>query len=261
MATVATLVGKVREDLGFPDRDALRESQILQKLYEHNQRYVNQMKLTQESWLLRRFTLTVTTSSDTYPILTAEPTATDFAGAFLVETDPTYYTTTEKRREVTIVNYQNADLVEPRSKVATTSDGDGEVDTVTAISFVHLDGAWKAITFPRGAAGRYRVYYEPGAIADAGLTAELSTLPPFHHMVALATELSVLPLCRWSAQDAAEQGRLRADLAGSISRDLKAWVEVWDRYRYQSHDEQPTSRLSFGRHRRAASRRSRLLGF
>jgi hypothetical protein len=264
MPTVAAVLGKVRDYLSHSEESyalKLNMGLALSMLYDQNQLYVNEMKLTQEGWLLKRLTLPVTTDSSEYAITTVDATATDFGGAFLVETDPAYYTTTSKRREVPVVNYQNADLVEPNYTVPSFSQGSDEPDTVTAIAFYNLDGAWKARTFPANAEGQYLVWYEPGVVADKALTAKPQMVEAFHGMLACSTARVLTGKAAWDGMPPAEAAEFRRELRDMLTGELNRWEMVWNRYRFQSHDEQPTHRLAFGRNRRAAQRRTRMTGF
>jgi hypothetical protein len=249
MPTIEALIGKVRTDLGSPRSDAPTDNQILSKLYEANQHYVNTMRLTQEGWYLKKFRLTVTPDTSTYTVV--EP---DFAGAFHVETDPEYYTRTGRRREVPIVNFQDFDLVEPRWQLSPSASVGVEVDTVSAIAFRNVDGIWQAVVAPGGSEGTYIVWYEPGFASVPRTLIEPQTIKAFHSMLALTAAHSVLPHCEWADKDPEVAYRHRQELRSAFQFDLARQESVFDRYRYMANGAETTHRQPFGRNRRAVRR-------
>lgn len=251
MAVVEAILGKVRSYLDYPRVDAPAVGQILHILHDMNQHYMNMLGLTQEGWYVKRIPFSVQADTVEYPIA-----AGDFDGAILIETDPESYPTTRKRREIQICRYEDLNLVEPRSQ--TTSIGTAEVDTVTAVAFQCVEGAWTAFVTPYGAAGEYTIWYEPGEIQPTDLESDPQMVKAFHSMLALATAHTAVNYAKWANDDLAtgpesDMAR-REELRKAIAFDLARHEAAFERYRFVMNSEDASHRLPFGRYRRAVLR-------
>lgn len=204
MSTIGRLLSAVRLRLRSPHRDRPTDAQLLQFLYDRNQYYVNETKLTGQSWLIHRYALDVAGDSGVYPIPPA-----DFAGPKLVTTDPEQYAD-QRRREVQIVEFRNLDMTNWADR--TVGHTGAETDSVACMAFYRDQTGWKVQVAPANARGNYVLWYEPGFISDLAIENEPPMIKAFRPLLELSVAHDALPFCEWGDYTFEQNQATRAEL-------------------------------------------------
>ncbi|HQR40242.1 MAG TPA: hypothetical protein PLF26_17800, partial [Blastocatellia bacterium] len=107
-------------DMGNPEYPT--RGDLIDVFYRVNQFYVNELHLSDDGWFLRSFRLTIDGTKEKYPI--ANP---DFAGAYLVTTDPSRYPDGRRRIVETsrIINFNEYTRVPAKVIQGRVGDGRG----------------------------------------------------------------------------------------------------------------------------------------
>ena len=208
MQTIAKILENATVRLDSPEYPTKRE--LLQYLYEQNQFYVNDLRLTDQGWLLRQYPFPVDGSTDTYPV-----PAAGFSGAYLVTTDPSAYVD-GRRREVQTLRLTDFNLVQTPDLLQTT--GAVEQDTVAAIAFYQQDGQWWGKVKPSNGQGTYTIWYEPGAVLDGNIDNAPDLMQQFAQLLTVATACDALPTCRWAGLDGEAAAAKRTVLGARLGQ-------------------------------------------
>lgn len=235
MPAVDRILTSARIDLGDPVYPSRRE--LLDHLLRRQQFYVNDLRMTDEGWLLREFAFDPDGSTDTYPI-----TAPGFAGDYLVTTDPLRYSD-HRRREVATTLPTSMNLISAPDWLVTTEAA--EPDSVAAIAFFARDGRWWARVKPGNAAGHYTVLYEPGLVAETPLENLPELLQQFWPLLATATACDGLGVATWAGMDEAGCQAKRAGLEGRLAQKEQELYVQFKRYIRSVNQPQTKFRTPF----------------
>lgn len=238
MPSVEQVITMCRQRLGYPLHSALTTQQILQFIWDTNQFYVNEMKLTDEGWLVKTIPLAISASADEYPIA-----AGDFMPPFLITTDRTLYSD-GREREVDVIRLQDRDLA-GFSDVPAIDAGPSDVDTVQGIGFYGNGTQWVARAYPSGSAGNYTLFYEPGLVAQQGLDGNPQMLKMYHALLSISVALQCVGLCEWKGLDYGQTVQKRAELRVDLAKAESDWKRQFGIYIRTSADQSTGFRQPF----------------
>jgi len=213
--------------------------ELLLRLYQHNQMFVNQLKLTDEGWLLRQFDFDPDGSTSIYP---TPASAAGFAGPYLVHTRPEAYTD-YRRREVPTLRKVDLNLIEAPSSVI---DGvQSEPDEVLGVAFYGTEAGWRVEVAPFNARGSYVVWYEPGYVGEQSILNMPAMLEAFTPLLTISTALDGLPIATWSGLDQAGNDAKRGALAQRLTQLEARYDQVWRNYTASLNQPQLMHRRAF----------------
>lgn len=193
MPSVDRLLTNVRIRLDSASWPTRRE--LVEFMHEQNQMLVNEMKLSDDGWLLRRFRLTLDGSRRIYDL---PADAVGFAGAFLAHTDPDAYSD-GRRREVDLTRLEDLNLSAAPDRLGAFS-GIGD-DTLVSLAFFNEGGAWKAAVMPTDARGTYEIWFELSTVFETMLENKPELLEAFAPLLTIATALDALGSAKWTGLD------------------------------------------------------------
>lgn len=222
MASVERLIAWTRQKLDFPE---LSRSTLVQAIWDRNQFFLSQMKnVSNEGYLLRQFSLIVSPGQSQYPVSAQAP---DFAGLFLVTTDPAFYQD-GRVREVQYGRIQDANYAAMTSE--TFGPWFGQPDSLNFVACYNDpdQGGWQLRTYPiNRAQGYYTCYYEPTLAGNTALQNEPQMPACWQQLLAVATALDVLGQCSWTGMTVDESRAKRADLLPGLERFRAEMEPEW----------------------------------
>lgn len=209
-------------------------------LYEHNQAFVNQMKLTDEGWLLRSFDFDPDGSTNVYPIPAG---AYGFNGPYLVTTRPEAYSD-YRRREVLTCRKIDVNLTGAASFLL-GADG-AEPDTLQALAFYGIEGGqYRAETAPFNARGSYVVWYEPGYLGETALKNVPAMLEAWTPLLTVSVALDGLASAQWDGLEGDAAAAKRADLRLRLVELEARRHDTWTNYIASMNQPQQSRRRAF----------------
>lgn len=222
----------IRRRLGHPLPEAPDDGTLLTMLVDQIAHHTTQLSVTRNHWSVERWTLTVRSGIEEYPV-----TAANFGRPFLLYTiDPTdqYHF----RREIPFSLLQDVDrrYVGPETAAPRAQNE----HTAVLVSFYRKEGqGWFIRPTPiPGNDAQYELWYE--ANYNYGSMGDAPGLDAFHHLLRVETALSALPYCEWPGL--------------SMKEDLPAWQAKIGLLRDTLIRDEMMFRQAFNNYKAAASR-------
>ena len=213
--------------------------ELLLHLFKHNQMFVNDLRMTDEGWLLRHFAFDPDGSTNIYPVPAG---ALGFAGSYLVHTDPAQYSD-YRRREVLVVRKIDLNLTGAPSRVI--AGGQSEPDEVVAMAFSGSESGWTVEVLPFNAAGHYTCWFEPGYIGETSILNQPAMLESFTPLLTISVALDGLSTAEWAGLDEAANAARRASIQPRLINLEARFLDKWKNYIASLNQPQLTQRAIF----------------
>lgn len=196
-------------DLGEPEFPTRRE--LVDTFYRVQQFYCNELHLSSDGWFLKNFQLNIDGSRQMYPI--PNP---DFAGAYLVTTDPARYA--DGRRRIVemsrITNFNEYTRVPDK-----VIQGSVATDSVGTLAFICISGQWNAMPKPSNGIAGLIVWYEPGFVGEPSEENMSPVQEQFWPLLSVATARRAVENARWQGMTAEQCAAKRAELRPGLGAE------------------------------------------
>lgn len=229
--SIKQFLAQVRDALGYPPVSRLNDATILMRTYEKQEHYRNELKLSQENWIVDYWDMHVDANRDDMAVAA---TNSEFGEPYLIETIDTG-DVNHVRREIPIVKMQDIDQKYEGPNTAQGSLGYPHV--AACFAFYNRDGEWRVRWKPmHNQAATYRNWYKPGLSAfpllNDNVMAQLSSQT---NVVRADVSLSCWPMIL--DDDTAPTAKQLA-MRDEITRSLGDYREQFEMVRHLARGEQ-----------------------
>lgn len=228
MATIQDLMSTVRMLTGEPRPQAPSIRAVFSSVLRTVQSGFNQLNNSNHAWATGEWPLIVVPGVEDYEI-----TQVDFGKALSIVTidrsNPGHV-----ERLIDFFEIQNIDVDwgMPNDAGNWMINWDGSNHTAIRMAFFKKAGfpnTWIRVKPVPQTTAEFRVLYSIGNWVDAAALSSSPLLSEHHHFFAVRAALNVLPLCKWSDDEAANS-QMRKELAMSLKNEEHLYQSDWANY-------------------------------